>query len=365
MDSENNNFIEKCIKIHGDKYTYSFVNYTGNRNDVIITCTHHGNFKQKPHNHLSGKGCPECAGNKKIDVTSFKEKSNLKHNFFYNYDLITEVNSKSKVTIICPKHGSFKQSTSNHINGDGCPLCGGSMKSTSSQFIERSNIIHKNKFDYSLTNYINNKTKVVIICPKHGKFEQYPSNHLKGIGCMECSGKRKLTNKEFIEKSNIIHKNKFDYSLTNYINNKSKVTIICPKHGKFEQIANYHLSGHGCLRCPSSKMEEYVNSFLESKKLNYKRQHSFPDLKDKGLLKFDFAIFDSENNLNFLLEYNGIQHYKWESQFGMKMESFINSKRRDDLKLKYCLDKKINLFIIKYDEKIDVRLNEIFSYLKN
>ena len=60
---------------------------------------------------------------------------------------------------------------------------------------------------------------------------------------------KRLTTKEFIEESKKIHKNKYDYSLTVYVNNKTKVKIICPEHGVFEQRVDLHKNGSGCPKC--------------------------------------------------------------------------------------------------------------------
>jgi hypothetical protein len=60
---------------------------------------------------------------------------------------------------------------------------------------------------------------------------------------------KKLTQEEFIKRSKAVHGNKYDYSKVNYINKTSKVTIICPIHGEFEQKAEDHYSGHGCKKC--------------------------------------------------------------------------------------------------------------------
>lgn len=46
---------------------------------------------------------------------------------------------------------------------------------------------HGSKYDYSKINYVNNRTKVTIICPEHGEFEQTPSNHKNGAGCPHCA----------------------------------------------------------------------------------------------------------------------------------------------------------------------------------
>lgn len=93
--------------------------------------------------------------------------------------------------------------------------------------------IHGEKYDYRLVNYKNNYTKVEIICKEHGIFSQNPNKHLKGQGCSGCSRTKKLTNAEFILRSNNIHANKYDYSLVNYSSLREKVTIICKEHGNF------------------------------------------------------------------------------------------------------------------------------------
>ena len=122
-------------------------------------------------------------------------------------------------------------------------------KLTRNDFINKANLIHNNKYDYSKVEYVNNSTKVCIICPEHGEFWQTPRNHLIGQGCPLCNGTFKLTNQEFIEKANLIHNNKYDYSKVEYVNSSTKVCIICPKHGEFWQTPHHHLNGHGCSKC--------------------------------------------------------------------------------------------------------------------
>ena len=68
-------------------------------------------------------------------------------------------------------------------------------------FIERSKNKHKDEYDYSLVEYINNKTKVKIICPEHGEFEQTMKEHFNSNGCPYCSGK-KMNTELFIKKCN-------------------------------------------------------------------------------------------------------------------------------------------------------------------
>ena len=116
------------------------------------------------------------------------------------------------------------------------------------EFVLNANIIHKNKYDYSSSIFINTKTKIVIICPIHGKFKQIPSEHLRSSGCKKCfiEQQRKINKTNFISKANEIHNKKYDYSLTKYTNIYTKVKILCPKHGQFFQNPKNHLNVFGC-----------------------------------------------------------------------------------------------------------------------
>lgn len=131
-----------------------------------------------------------------------------------------------------------------------------SKKLIKSEIIDRANTIHGNKYDYSLfeDNYKNNKSKIKIICPVHGIFEKTINEHLSGGGCKLCSYEKlsnstSHTQEEFIKRASKIHNNKYDYSLVKYKSGKQKISIICPIHGVFEQLAGSHLAGHGCNKC--------------------------------------------------------------------------------------------------------------------
>lgn len=121
-------------------------------------------------------------------------------------------------------------------------------KKTTKEFVKEAKHVHGNKYDYSKVKYVNANTKVEFVCPKHGVFAQTPSSHLRGQGCPMCGGKKKLTTLEFARKAKEVHGNKYDYSKVRYTNAKSKVKIICPEHGVFEQLPSNHLSGCGCPR---------------------------------------------------------------------------------------------------------------------
>ena len=109
-------------------------------------------------------------------------------------------------------------------------------------FISKANKIHKNRYDYSKVNYINAKTKITIICREHGDFHQTPSNHLSNYNCQKCAKNFQLDTASFIEKAKSIHNDKYDYSKVNYINTDTQIIIICREHGEFTQIPDFHIN---------------------------------------------------------------------------------------------------------------------------
>ncbi|MEI7504607.1 MAG: DUF723 domain-containing protein, partial [Paludibacter sp.] len=151
----------------------------------------------------------------------------LKHGSKYDYSLMEYVNQNKKIKIICPIHGIFKQSPYSHSKGCGCPKCANNKKMELDDFIKISNDVYKNFYDYNLAIYKNKNSKVKIICPIHGVFEQNVSSHLYGYGCPKCSG-YEINNEIFINRSKeICCEYNYDYSLVEYKGNKTKVKLIC------------------------------------------------------------------------------------------------------------------------------------------
>jgi hypothetical protein len=258
-------FIRRAQIIHNN-IVYDKVIYNGTHSKVILRCPIHGQFRQTPHNHLIGCGCPSCGGKVKLDNKSYIKRAKEIHGNFYDYSELNYQTSESKVKIICPIHGQFFQLPYSHLKGHGCSHCGGSNKWTTNQFIKIASGLHKNKYDYSETVYTNNNTKVTIICPIHGKFQQRAADHIRTKhGCAQCSGVNKKSNVNFIKDAIQLHGNKYDYSNANYKNDYTKVIITCQKHGDFLQSPNRHLQGDGCPKCT------HKISVPEIKFLNYCR----------------------------------------------------------------------------------------------
>lgn len=178
-------FLKRARYVHGDRYCYDNVVYVNMRTNVFIGCYKHGIFQQTPSNHLKGHGCTLC--NKfearRLSFSAFLEKSHRVHGNMYDYSKVVYINSKTKVEIVCPIHGSFWQQPEKHFIGHGCPLCVKNLKDTTESFINKARVVHGDLYDYSLVEYIDQKTKVHIIDPQYGDFWQSPNAHLNGEGC--------------------------------------------------------------------------------------------------------------------------------------------------------------------------------------
>lgn len=99
----------------------------------------------------------------------------------------------------------------------------------------------------------------------------------------------------------------------------------------------------------SSRAEIKIEDILSNAGLNFQQQYSFPDLIGDGghALRFDFAVFDDNGELQFLIEYQGVQHYKPKSVFG-GMSGLHKQQYYDMLKRQYCKKHNIKLILIPY-----------------
>ena len=358
------------------------------------------------------------------------EKAKKVHGDKYDYSKVEYVNSKTPVCIICSEHGEFHITPSSYLMGRGCPKCGNSKKGqnkklTKEEFILRVREIHGWKYDYSKVNYINNRTKVCIICPEHGEFWQTPDSHLNNHGCPKCgkissSYNRTKTSEEFIEKAREIHGDKYDYSKVEYQGIYKKVSIICPEHGEFWQVAHDHLKGAECQKCANikrklgrlSSTEEFIEKAIEVhdnrydySKVNYINNRTkvciicpehgefwqTPDmhLLGQGCPICGFRLSNTENEIydyckslyifteqsnrkviqpyeldiyipifNYAIEYNGLV---WHSN------KYKTNKKYHLNKLNLCKEKGIKLLQIFEDEYLyhkDIVLNKIKHILK-
>ena len=263
-------FIQRAILIHGNKYDYSDVNYINSDTKVLLHCPIHGAFWLSPDKHIHrAYGCPKCGIKRRVDkrrttLEDFIARANKKHGGKYDYSRVVYTNSQTKVEIICPQHGVFSQTPDMHLSGHGCPKCAGN-NITTDEFIKRAREVHGNKYDYSKVIYVSAIKKVCIICPVHGKFFQTPVAHFNNKqGCPKCSFPNKyLSSQEFLEKAKAIHGEKYDYSKVSFSFMTRKVCIICHEkdsfgneHGEFWQTPQSHLLGIGCPKCGRNRGAE-------------------------------------------------------------------------------------------------------------
>lgn len=277
---------------------------------------------------------------KALTTAEFIHSAKLIHGDQYDYSKVEYVNSKIAVEIICPIHGSFYQRPNNHLMGHKCLKCKGHLK-TSNDLIARFKSIHGDLYDYSNVVYINARTKVSIICKDHGVFKQLPNDHLNGKGCNKCARRKKSI--DVINDFELVHNFYYDYSKVEYVNNKTKVCIICPEHGEFWQTPNSHLEGQGCSKCSKSKGAIKVLKFLIDNDIEYECEYTFADCRDTNVLPFDFYI----PSKNLLIEYDGMQHFNSIDYFGGN-DTFEYIKRHDQIKNDYVKEHNIGLLRIPY-----------------
>jgi hypothetical protein len=281
-------FATRSRQVHGDLYDYSLAIYMDSLTKIKVICKQHGIFEQKPHDHMSGKGCRRCA-----TITCFEDFLGLAykiHGDFYCYSEVKFKSSKKKVKINCPKHGYFLQTPYFHARGHRCPKCANDIIS------------------------------------------------MKKMGSGE----------SFIERAKIVHNSQFDYSLVNYLGNNKKVEIICKDHGTFLQTPNNHLSGNSCPKCNESSGEKRIARILDNFNISYIRQYSNETLRNIHKLRFDFCVF-IDNSPN-LIEFQGRQHYE-PYNFGSRKdpkELFEIVKKNDLLKKEWCIKNNIPLLEIPY-----------------
>ena len=287
-------FLERAREKHGGKYDYSLVDYKRTDEKVKIICEKHGIFEQKPSSHLE-YGCAKCGHDKKLNSTeTFIDKAVKLHGDRYDYSLVNYTGVRDYVKIICKFHGEFEQEARVHLMGCHCQKCANEMisdskKHTLSSFIERSKQHHGERYDYSLVEYKHSCSPVKIICSIHGTFKQNPKEHMDGNGCTKCAREKnkdacRKDNDYFINKAKLRHGDLYDYSLAEYTKATTKVKIICKTHGVFEQRPNDHYTS-GCPTC------NHISTYSKSSYINNANKHH----NGKATLYFIQVFDDVEN----------------------------------------------------------------------
>ena len=178
----------------------------------------------------------------RLGKDEFIKRANNIHGDRYDYSEVEYVNNQTPVKIYCREHGLFNQRPANHIQGkQGCPKCGlkklkTSQNMTEDEFLTLAEIQYGNEFNYSEVKFIDNNTKVKIICPKHGPFLQTPRRFLKGINCQKCALEKSAKNRTFWTKEEIIKEIPKHNSISEFQKNAIGAYVAAVKNGWWEEM---------------------------------------------------------------------------------------------------------------------------------
>jgi very-short-patch-repair endonuclease/desulfoferrodoxin (superoxide reductase-like protein) len=245
------------------KFDWSKVEYTKAENKIEVLCKTHGMWKPTAASHLRGSGCPKCSIEKQRKPIHIFLKEALKvHGVKYDYSKVEYTANKDLILIGCNIHGFWKQYVSSHLRGHGCPKCsairvGKKKRITHDEFLTKALKVHGTKFNLDKVKYKTSNTHVIITCNKHGDWRCTPANYLRGYGCPTCA--RVFDSRDsWIKKARELHGSTFSYQSFVFKDIQQSIKIRCNKHGYvFTQNLYKHLRyKFPCAKCRT----EYLNS---------------------------------------------------------------------------------------------------------
>lgn len=375
--------LEKCKEVHKDKYEYIDIKDLKNVNEKItyICKKHNITHSQTFHNHIQGKGCPECAKEIRRESRLIKKEEFIKqaskvHNI-KNYDFektnFNERDEKGRMRIFCREHGYFNIRPNHFLKGIGCQYCK-ERKKKDEKVREELQRIHPD-LDFSKTYYSqrDKDNKVVVICPEHGVFKSNYYNLKNGEGCYKCSlkksgYKRRLTNEEIIKRGEEKYgKGTFMYDKIDTLNRENdRIVIICPIHGEFSvNIYNFMYGKIQCPKCHTFKLEEKIKAALEKENIKFEQQKTFEWLVYKKNMYLDFYLPE----YGIMIECQGKQHFepikKWggDEYYKTVVNRDFHKKTLCELHSVKCLYFMEHKYI-KHDNEFS-SVKKIISYIKN
>ena len=290
-----------------------------------------------------------------MPLTEFLQRAHKVHGNRYQYDVSSYQNVQTKMTIICPVHGSFRQIPYAHLNGHRCNRCGTEIAQekqtlSESEVTERLTQVHGQRLrivgEYKKLNAL---TKVLCtVCGLWRKTRLADLLKGDGIAC-KCSKCYRRNTELFVAEAIETHgADRYDYTATQFVTVKTPTLIHCNSCGtEFTQTPELHLMGCGCPACAQPKGERDVAQWLDDNGFEYEIQKKFDTCRHYRLLAFDFYI----PPLRTLVEYDGAQHFRAVDWFGGE-KAFQCTQKRDAIKNQWAAEHGYTLIRIRYDESI-------------
>lgn len=364
-------YIKECVEKYGNRYSYILLpEEFGCTDRIPLICPIHGEFLTTARNHKnSGSGCPYCGKEKAkskntTSLDEFKRKVEEVHGDKFIVIDETYVKTSDYVVIKCNTCGNtFKITGRNLLAGYGCPHCHPFPKKlTHQEFVEKLNKLMPNL--EVLSEYKSTRDKITIRCKIHDyTFTTTPKRLFAGNNCQKCYDERRgETNRKdvetLLEELGRINDYTYPYIESEYKNNKSKLTVICPEHGEFKMSANKLLKGQKCSKCSCTMMENYVKHILEEHNIKYVYEKKFDWLKgvNNGNMSLDFYL----EEYNVAIECQGEQHFVQREHFG-DVERFNRRLENDILKYNLCLEHEIPLYYIIQKKYLKNSKDSIFN----
>ncbi|WP_148552154.1 hypothetical protein [Paraclostridium bifermentans] len=362
-------FVNEIISIHGDEFIF-LTEYQGSDKPITFIHTKCNTKETKvASDWLRSKfGCRVCAQNsKKLPLEEMLKR--LRDNLGYEYKYIGGYDTTdSKITLLHTKCGrEYKVRAADAIQGIGCAKCSNKLPLGYEDIIQRVRDMHGDEYTI-LSDSIDTKGNIEVIHNTCGHvWSPLVNNFIYGTRCPMCFGNIKKTTEEIKEEIYNLVKDEYEV-LSEYHGGSTNITIKHSTCGYIWDItpASFIRQGTRCPRCSlNSKGEQRIFEHLISKNINFVWQdRSQTECRNNKILPFDFGIYDSKNNLKFMIEFQGIQHYEVIEHFG-GVNGFENRKLNDLIKKKYCEANNIPLVEISYldyDNILSILDDELSKY---
>ena len=280
-------------------------------------------------------------------------------------------NANSTIELRCTRCDRIKRTSMNAVVSQptGCGVCeGNNVKFTTSEVSKKIDDLTDG--EYSLIGeYKNADTPMEI---RHNSescgYHEYKGNWYNfkiGKRCPVCSlrimGEMRTKKSGWKERfKTLLNEEGYDLVTSDIGRKKDKVILNNERcsHPSFEMTPDHFMRGQRCPSCLLSKGETKVEEWLIENNIRYISEYSFDDLVNVFNLRFDFAIFNEEGDVELLVEYDGIQHFEPVPFFGGE-KKFREAVKRDNMKNDYCANRGIELLRISYLQ-ID-KIDEILS----